>query len=151
MEYGYPVDVLTRSMLTSAVSEGIHSIDVSLILSPVIEEEMSYMARTAGIEYKDTFTADKTDDELQEEKLRSLILKKLDDNLGKGDNEFARQTLDQLGSAGEDDLESMQDSMSSEQEAEQQELMDLSSDEQDMVDEATAQTVGGMGLMSRGI
>ena len=41
--------------------------------------------------------------------------------------------------------------MSSEQEAEQQELMDLSSDEQDMVDEATAQTVGGMGLMSRGI
>ena len=150
MEFGYPVDVLTRSILTGAVAEGIHSIDVSLIISDVIEEEMSYMARTAGIEYKDTFTADKTDDELQEEKLRSLILKKLDDNLGKGDNEFARQTLDQLGSAGEDDLESMQDSMSSEQEAEQQELMDLSSDEQDMVEEATAQTVGGMGLMSRG-
>jgi hypothetical protein len=158
MEYGYPVDVLTRSMLTSAVSEGIHSIDVSLILSPVIEEEMSYMARTAGIEYKDTFTADKTDDELQEEKLRSLILKKLDDNLGKGDDEFARQTLGALGSAGEDDLEAMQNSMSPEQEGEQQELMDSSSAEQGMVDEmesmgeeTPAQTVGGMGLMSRGI
>jgi len=158
MEYGYPVDVLTRSILTAAVGEGIHTIDVSLIISPVIEEELGYMARTAGIEYKDTFTEDKTDDEIQEEKLRALILKKLDDNLGKGGNEFSRQTLDSLGSSDEDDLEAMQANLSSEQEAEQQDVMDTSPAEKGMLaesevmsSESSAPTPGGQGLMSRGI
>ena len=158
MEYGFPVDVLTRSMLTASVAEGMHTIDVSLIISPVIEEELGYMARTAGIEYKDTFTADKTDDEIQEENLRALILKKLDDKLGKGDDEFARQTLDELGSSGEGDLEAMQAKMSPEQEAEQQDVMDTSPAEKGMLaesevmgGESPAPTPGGQGLMSRGV
>ena len=51
-----------------------------------LRTEIGYMATTAGIDFKETFTEDKTDDEIQEEKLRALILKKLDDQLGKGDN-----------------------------------------------------------------
>ena len=124
MEFGYPTDVLTRSLLTASVGEGMHSIDVSLIVAPVIEEELGYMARTAGIDYKDTFEDDQTDDELQEERLRMLISKKLSDSLGKGDKEFTRETLSAMGSSDEDDLEAMQADITPAQEQEQQELMD---------------------------
>lgn len=134
MEFGYPTDVLTRSLLTASVGEGMHSVDVSLIIAPVIEEELGYMARTAGIDYKETFAEDKTDDELQEERLRILISKKLNDSLGKGDNEFTRETLGSLGSSGEDDLEAMQADITPAQEQEQQELMDsgVEVDEEDV-------------------
>tara|TARA_R110000772_G_scaffold268559_2_gene396101 strand:+ start:642 stop:1301 length:660 start_codon:yes stop_codon:yes gene_type:complete len=134
MEFGYPTDVLTRSLLTASVGEGMHSVDVSLIIAPVIEEELGYMARTAGIDYKETFAEDKTDDELQEERLRILISKKLNDSLGKGDNEFTRETLGSLGSSGEDDLEAMQTDITPAQEQEQQELMEsgVEVDEEDV-------------------
>tara|TARA_R110001632_G_scaffold37609_3_gene95085 strand:+ start:1256 stop:1915 length:660 start_codon:yes stop_codon:yes gene_type:complete len=134
MEFGYPTDVLTRSLLTASVGEGMHSVDVSLIIAPVIEEELGYMARTAGIDYKETFAEDKTDDELQEERLRILISKKLNDSLGKGDNEFTRETLGSLGSSGEDDLEAMQADITPAQEQEQQELMEsgVEVDEEDV-------------------
>jgi len=144
MEFGYPVDVLTRSILTGAVSEGIHSIDVSLIISDVIETEMIYMATTAGIDFKETFTEDKTDDELQEEKLTALILKKLDDKLGKGNTEFARETLAAVGSAGEDELQAMQDSAASMGEG-------MATEEELLSEEVPSPVPGDQGLMSRGV
>lgn len=154
MELGYPVDVLTRSMLTASVGEGIHTIDVSLIAAPVIEEELSYMARTAGIEYKETFANDQTEDEIQEEKLRILINQKLEDNLGKQDKSFARSVVEELGTPAEDDLEAMQDSITPEQEAEQQSLMDVGADEIEdsmLTEEMSDPSQSGQGLMSRGV
>jgi hypothetical protein len=144
MEYGYPTDVLTRSMLTASVAEGMHTIDVSLIISPVIEEELGYMATTAGIDFKETFTEDKTDDELQEEKLTALILKKLDDKLGKGDTEFARETIGALGSAGEDDLQAMQESAAPMDE-------EMATEEELPSEEVPSPAQSGSGLMSRGV
>jgi hypothetical protein len=141
MEFGYPVDVLTRSMLTGAVGEGQHTIDVSLIIAPVIEAELVYMATTAGIDFKETFTEDKTDDDIQEEKLRTLILKKLDDNIGKGDKDFALETLDSVGSAGEDELQAMQDAA----------MTEPSMDEEMPSEEVPSPAPGEQGLMSRGV
>jgi len=162
MEFGYPTDVLARSMLTAAVGEGMHSIDVSLIVAPVVEEELGYMARTAGIDYKDTFEDDQTEDELQEERLRMLISKKLSDSLGKGNKEFTRKTLDAMGSSGEDDLEAMQSDITPAQEQEQQDLTDteeeeVSSDlpkvdmlaEENIINEEPMPS--GKGLMSRSV
>jgi len=155
MELGYPVDVLTRSILTASVAEGVHSIDVSLIASPVIEEELSYMARTAGIEYKKTFGNDQTEDEIQEDKLRLLINQKLEDNLGKNDKSFARKTVEALGTPAEDDLEAMQDSITPEQEDEQQGLMDVGVEVPDemasVAEEMSDPSQSGQGLMSRGV
>tara|TARA_R110000868_G_scaffold153772_4_gene379654 strand:+ start:164 stop:787 length:624 start_codon:yes stop_codon:yes gene_type:complete len=154
MELGYPVDILTRSMLTASVGEGIHTIDVSMIVAPVIEEELSYMARTAGIEYKETFANDQTEDEIQEEKLRILINQKLEDNLGKQDKSFARSVVEELGTPAEDDLEAMQDSITPEQEAEQQGLMDVGADEMEdpmLTEEMSDPSQSGQGLMSRGV
>jgi hypothetical protein len=126
-----------------------------LIAAPVIEKELSYMARTAGIEYKETFGNDKTEDEVQEDKLRILIKQKLEDNLGKQDKSFARKTVEALGTPAEDDLEAMQDSITPEQEAVQQGLMDVGVEVPDemasVAEEMSDPSQSGQGLMSRGV
>lgn len=146
MEYGYPVDVLTRSLLTASVGEGMHSVDVSLLISPAIEEELSYMARTAGIDYKDTFSEDQTKEEAEEERLRALLIKKLDDNLGKGDDAVSRSAVEAIGSPAEDDLEAMQESMS-EETMEDEAVVSEEPMEEEMPE--VPQRTGG--LMSRGV
>lgn len=150
LQYGYPVDLLARSLLSGAVGQGIHSIDVSLIISPVVEEELRYMARTAGIDYKDTFTDDKTDDQLQEERLKSLVLKRLEDTREEGlDKGQVEETLEALGSPAESKLEEMQENITPEQEQQQQELMDEGVEINPEAPEPSAPSGGG--LMSRGM
>ena len=137
LQFGFPVDVLTRRILTGAVGAGMHSIDVSMLIAPVIEEEVSYMGKTAGVKVKETFANDETDDEVQESKLRNLILKRMEEKKPKGDESFTRDTVEALGSPEEAELESMQDTATPEQTEEQQEIVD------------TKPIDGGQGLMSR--
>ena len=139
MQMGFPVDVLTRSILTGAVGSGMHSIDVSMLIAPVIEEQLVYMGNTAGVKFKETFANDETDDEVQEKKLKDIVMARLEEELGKGDEDFIRDTTEALGSPEESSLEVMQESATPEQEEDQQELMD------------TEPSDGGNGLMSRGI
>lgn len=142
LEYGFPVDVLARSILTAAVGTGIHTIDVSLLIAPVIEEEISYKGKTAGIKVKDTFSDDETDDELQEKQLRELVLKKLSSKeikTDKGDENFTRDTIEALGSPEENELQEMQKNKDPEPE------------QGEMMEEETKPAAGGMGLMSRGV
>lgn len=139
LQMGFPVDVLTRSILTGAVGSGMHSIDVSLLISPVIEEEIAYMGTTAGVKFKNTFGNDETDDEIQEKKLKDVIMVRLEEELGKGDESFIRETTEALGSSQESALETMQDEATPEQEEQQQEIMD-----DNPIDR-------GQGLMSRGV
>jgi hypothetical protein len=139
LQMGFPVDVLTRSILTGAVGSGMHSIDVSLLISPVIEEEIAYMGTTAGVKFKNTFGNDETDDEIQEKKLKDVVMARLEEELGKGDESFIRETTEALGSSQESALETMQDEATPEQEEQQQEIMD-----DNPIDR-------GQGLMSRGV
>ena len=139
LQMGFPVDVLTRSILTGAVGSGMHSIDVSLLISPVIEEEIAYMGTTAGVKFKNTFGNDETDDEIQEKKLKDVVMSRLEEELGKGDESFIRETAEALGSSQESALETMQDEATPEQEEQQQEIMD-----DNPIDR-------GQGLMSRGV
>ena len=139
LQMGFPVDVLTRSILTGAVGSGMHSIDVSLLISPVIEEEIAYMGTTAGVKFKNTFGNDETDDEIQEKKLKDVVISRLEEELGKGDESFIRETAEALGSSQESALETMQDEVTPEQEEQQQEIVD-----DNPIDR-------GQGLMSRGV
>tara|TARA_E500000318_G_scaffold52348_1_gene48841 strand:- start:5407 stop:5967 length:561 start_codon:yes stop_codon:yes gene_type:complete len=49
LDEGFPLDLLVKSILTNGVMEGIHSIDVSLIVHPVLVEYIHVQAREAGI------------------------------------------------------------------------------------------------------
>jgi len=60
LEFGVPVKNLTDSIMTGAVSEGIHSIDISLIAAPIVRKFISQAAQTAGVDFKEEFEQDKT-------------------------------------------------------------------------------------------
>ena len=51
LEIGVDLQTLVQGMLRNAVVEGVHSIDVSLIIAPVLHEYIKGFADNAGIDY----------------------------------------------------------------------------------------------------
>jgi len=58
LEFGVPVKILSDAMMTGAVASGIHSIDTSLIVEPIVRDFIMKAADMAGVEYKEAFKAD---------------------------------------------------------------------------------------------
>lgn len=65
IELGLDVTMITEGILRSAVADGQHTLDVSLIIAPVIHEYIVGLAEAAGLEYDDGFE----DEELSDEQL----------------------------------------------------------------------------------
>lgn len=86
LETGMDVVTLVEGITRSAVSKGIHSIDISLIISPVIHEYIVGIAEVADIEFNEGLEeeSNKLDDEEMQysirEKEAKKILKSLKDN-----------------------------------------------------------------------
>jgi len=55
LEYGVDLVTLVQGILRSAVMEGMHSIDVSLIIAPVIHEYIKGFADAADLDYDEGF------------------------------------------------------------------------------------------------
>lgn len=58
LEFGIPVQTLTDTMVTLGTASGWHSVDVGLIIKPVVAEYMIATAKEAGVTYKETFKKD---------------------------------------------------------------------------------------------
>jgi len=54
-EIGVPVDVVVDTMTTAMVMEGIHTIDVAILLNPMLEEYLKAIADAANIKYVSSF------------------------------------------------------------------------------------------------
>jgi hypothetical protein len=52
MELGFPVKAMTNAILSNAVMNGVHSIDTSLIIAPVIHEYIKTLGEEAGVSVK---------------------------------------------------------------------------------------------------
>jgi len=55
LEYGVDLVTLVQGILRSAVMEGMHSIDVSLIIAPVLHEYIKGFAEAADLDYDEGF------------------------------------------------------------------------------------------------
>ena len=69
MEKGIPLTVLAETLTTGGVMQGLHTIDVAILLNPIIIEFLKGIAENAGIKYT---LGDKT---LEDEKADPSILK----------------------------------------------------------------------------
>ena len=49
LDEGFPMDLLVKSILTTGVMEGVHSIDVSLLIHPLLVEFVHTQAVAAGV------------------------------------------------------------------------------------------------------
>ena len=52
MELGVPVSSLADSLQMAGVMNGLHTVDVGVLVTPVIMETLAYMAEREGIEYE---------------------------------------------------------------------------------------------------
>ena len=55
LEFGLDLVTLVEGILRSAVMEGVHSIDTSLIIAPILHEFIKGYADEAGIDYEEGF------------------------------------------------------------------------------------------------
>ena len=85
LELGLDLVTLVEGIVRSAVIEGIHSIDVSLIIAPVIHEHIKAAATKAGINFDEGFDNPDRDEAVQYERdtMRAKkMLKKLREQEG---------------------------------------------------------------------
>lgn len=119
MQMGIPVRALAKTALTTAQMEGIHSVDVSLIIRDAVYEELITIAEEAGVDY---LTGDEPSEidakEKEEQETLVMLRKKLsaiepdspEDDAGV---DFMRQTADTLegGDMSMDDEQEQEDEM----------------------------------------
>ena len=85
VEQGLPVSMLTELMLTGAVMQGIHSIDISMMIAPVIHDYIVEILEEEGVKFKEFFDEDDGED-VKKTIAVSSALKGLKDN-GTGSEE----------------------------------------------------------------
>ena len=79
LEMGTPVAPVAEILVQSGAMEGKHSIDVSILILPVIMELIAYVADEAGIEY-DMGTSKSIDQDKISESKMALAIKKIKDS-----------------------------------------------------------------------
>ena len=75
IETGIPLTVIAQSLQGCAVMQGKHSVDVGILITPVLMETLAYLAEEQGVEYN-MGTELQTDDTPSESAI-ALALKKL--------------------------------------------------------------------------
>ena len=78
LELGLDVVTLTEGLLRGAVVEGRHSVDISLVIAPVIHEFIKTTADKAGLDYEEGFPDDSEERadikyQINEHKARKMI------------------------------------------------------------------------------
>jgi len=74
IEMGVPLADIANTMQLSGVMEGLHSVDVGALISPVLVEMMSFLAESADVEYIVQAKQDK-EDKISDAKMAKIIQK----------------------------------------------------------------------------
>ena len=110
LDEGFPLNILVKSILTTGVMEGIHSIDVSMIIAPVLHEYILGAAKIQGVKVKERPT---TKDEELSAKEKATLAASIERGLEKSPKEdMGREILEEAlsfvqGGAEEPEQEEM--------------------------------------------
>lgn len=74
LEQGFPLETLVDSMTSVGVMEGYHTVDVKVIISPIIHEHIRILAETVGITVKEEAGPSKEDRVKEKDKKRIAIM-----------------------------------------------------------------------------
>jgi hypothetical protein len=73
MEAGAPVTVLVDTMITAAVAEGKHTLDVGVLISPIMVEAFMRIADRAGIDYTSGLEDPEDEGKMSRASLRKML------------------------------------------------------------------------------
>lgn len=71
IEAGFPITAIVETATTTAVMSGIHTVEISIILKPVLHEFFKGLAEAAGIKYNEGFKGDKARKEREKERIKA--------------------------------------------------------------------------------
>jgi hypothetical protein len=80
MELGIPLTTMADSMQSTAVMQGLHTIDVGILAMPVIIEMLAFIGDDAGVEYTLGTDAPIDEDKISESKI-ALAMKRMREKL----------------------------------------------------------------------
>lgn len=83
LELGVPVTVVAGAMLTSGAMNGLHTIDVKVLLRPILSMHIKSIADVLGIDYKMSMEDYRDKEAEAKERRARLIAAKLKDRIGK--------------------------------------------------------------------
>lgn len=101
LDVGIPIDVVGGSLLSKGVMQGIHSVDVKLLLNPIISKNLKAIADVTGIKYKNTMEDYEDKDAAQKMKRMRKMAAKLATRADAGDQadvgvQMQQDTVDHL-------------------------------------------------------
>ena len=108
MELGVPADVITNTTLTMAIGNGIHSVDVGLMVAPAIHKEVVSIADMAGIEYDEHFPEDAEKEQQAKDMLQAKVIAKLKSSKPESKAEVS-QTMEAMTSPQTEEFEDMRE------------------------------------------
>jgi hypothetical protein len=137
LEMGISVDSLTGIILTGATMNGIHNVDTSILVGPVIHEFIVSAAKKAGIKYKDNLSADAKKEAHSKRRSRYMAMKAIMDYEPAPDTPAAAESMqtDEMMLDTPDDIMYNEDALM----------------QQGDTTMAEADTAAPRGLMSRGM
>ena len=147
MELGVPAEVVTNTTITMAIGNGIHSIDVGLIIAPAIHKEVVSIAQMAGIEYDEYFPDDESDEQDAKDRVKDIVIAKLRRSQPKGEAKIS-ETMEAMTSPETEEFEDMRESKEVAVEEEE-----MTPDNEMAMDKPTQEPPSdmGKGLMSKGV
>lgn len=91
------IETLTEGILRSAVMEGIHSIDISLILAPLIHEYITGSLDALNIKYNEGFDTTEEDEQLRMRRNASLAQRQIEKEMGTKPNTMSLENTEVTG------------------------------------------------------
>ena len=78
LESGVDLVSMTEAILRSAVLEGIHNVDISILIAPLLHEYINGEVDALGIEYDEGFENKEGEERVRNKAIGSKILRELD-------------------------------------------------------------------------
>ncbi len=82
LDIGIPVDIVSASLLTKGVLEGQHTVDVKLLLRPLVSIHIKALADIVGVDYKMSMDDYEDKDAMRKEKRKKILAAKLAQRVG---------------------------------------------------------------------
>jgi len=94
IELGIPLTTIANAMQSSAVMEGVHSIDVGILMLPIIVELLKHIAETNNVSYKTGI--EKGEPAMNDELTTALAMKDLKEGAGQEEPMMEEEVEEEL-------------------------------------------------------
>lgn len=109
LDVGIPIDTVAGAMLSMGVMEGLHTVDVKLILRPLVAAHIKALADVVGVDYKMSMAEYEDKDAKEKQKRRAKLQAKLAIKTGKFASEDTMDEGEQLMLETQEQLEAPQE------------------------------------------